>query len=118
MGETCAYVADEAPSRRASTSAPKCSRVLLGAVKPAMTTSWRFDCRNRARRHDYRRLFGYRGGGPIGFGQADRGCIGQAFKGFPRCPDGGGTDCGFPSYWLGCSGGPAWYTRWDHRQGE
>src|SRR4051812_18717947 len=31
------------PSRMASANAPKQGRVRLGAVKPAMTTSWRFD---------------------------------------------------------------------------
>src|SRR5436189_2130516 len=31
------------PSRTVSASAPKNGRVRLGAVKPAITTSWRFD---------------------------------------------------------------------------
>ena len=44
-------------------------------------------CRDRACRHDHRRLFGHRGSGAIGFGQVDRGRIGaSAWRNSPMSP--------------------------------
>ena len=62
-------------------------------------------CHDRACRHDHRRLFRHRGGGPIGIGEVDRGRNGEASGRVSRRPHRGGNDSRFSSHRLGRLGG-------------